>query len=315
MDTRIAFGLGILIIATSCVGAAPPDTARVTIPVPPPASETPSAVPPGPSEALLAHAGAPTLRDAVSVKPAPAFLDTAASAGDAARALDCLTQAVYYEARSESLEGQQAVAQVVLNRVRNPAFPNSVCGTVYEGSSRSTGCQFTFTCDGSLAARREPAAWEEARKVAAAALAGFVYAPVGSATFYHTRAVHPGWASRVTNVGSVGAHIFYRLPGVWGGSLAFRQDYGGVEPGVRPGVRFAEKATEAVIEAIEAGVRVHRGSGVAAGDDAKKQAAATAAAPVDRSFGVSIHRGPEAAAPVQHGVTIHSGTPSAMTEA
>src|SRR3546814_14176438 len=75
--------------------------------------------------------------------------------------------------------GQQAVAQVVLNRVRNPAFPNSVCGTVYEGSSRSTGCQFTFTCDGSLTARREPAAWERARQVAQMALAGFVYAPVG----------------------------------------------------------------------------------------------------------------------------------------
>ncbi|HVI97998.1 MAG TPA: cell wall hydrolase [Sphingomonas sp.] len=312
MDTRIAFGLATLIAATSCVATAPREQARVTIPVPPPARATPKvtlAVPPGPSDALLAHAGAPTLAEAVAVTPAPAFLDTA-SGDDARRALDCLTQAVYYEARSESLEGQQAVAQVVLNRVRNPAFPNSVCGTVYEGSSRSTGCQFTFTCDGSLAARREPAAWEQARQVAQAALAGFVYAPVGSATFYHTTAVHPGWAARVTGVGTIGAHTFYRLPGVWGGSLAFRQAYGGVEPGVKPGVSFAEKATAAVIEAIEAGVTVHRGSGIAAGaaTDTPKEAAGTAPLinAVERQGGVTVHRG-LSTAPVQHGVTIHSG--------
>src|SRR3546814_2747336 len=113
--------------------------------------------------------------------------------------------------------------------VRNPAFPNSVCGTVYEGSSRSTGCQFTFTCDRSLTARREPAAWERARQVAQMALAGFVYAPVGSATSYPTAAVHPGWAARVTSVGTNGAHIFYRLPGVWAGARANRTPYGWVE--------------------------------------------------------------------------------------
>ncbi|RIA44250.1 cell wall hydrolase [Hephaestia caeni] len=308
MDTRIAFGLVTLIAATSCVATAPREQARVTMPVPPPArtaSKVVLAVPPGPSEALLAHAGAPTLAEAMAVTAAPAFLDTA-QGDDAARALDCLTQAVYYEARSEPIEGQQAVAQVVLNRVRNPAFPNSVCGTVYEGSSRSTGCQFTFTCDGSLTARREPAAWERARQVAQAALAGFVYAPVGSATFYHTDAVHPGWATRVTSVGTIGAHIFYRLPGVWGGALAYRQRYGGVEPGVTAGTRFAEKATEALIEAIE-GVRIHRG-GVAAATDADSAETASAARPVEHRSGVAIHRGPAAAA-VQHGVTIHAGTP------
>ena len=72
-----------------------------------------------------------------------------------ARALECLTSAVYYEAGNESADGQQAVAQVVLNRVRHPAFPSSVCGVVYQGSTRATGCQFTFTCDGSLARRAE----------------------------------------------------------------------------------------------------------------------------------------------------------------
>src|SRR3546814_11459881 len=108
----------------------------------------------------------------------PAFLDIA-QGDDAARALDCLAQAVYYEARSETIEGQQAVAQVVLNRVRNPAFPNSVCGTVYEGSPRSTGCQFTFTCAGSLTARREPAAREGARQVEQMGPGGTVHAPGG----------------------------------------------------------------------------------------------------------------------------------------
>src|SRR3546814_18605655 len=90
------------------------------------------------------------------------------------------------------------------------------------------------------------------------ALAGFVYAPVGSATFYHTDAVHPGWAARVPRVGTIVAHIFYRLPGVWGGAPAYRQRYGGVEPGVAPGPRFAETATEALREA-DGGGRNHRG--------------------------------------------------------
>jgi hypothetical protein len=86
---------------------------------------------------------------------------------DIAASLQCLTAAVYYEARSEGQEGQRAVAQVVLNRVRHPAFPKSVCGVVYQGSQRRTGCQFSFTCDGSLRARREAGAWARARQVAA----------------------------------------------------------------------------------------------------------------------------------------------------
>ncbi|MFN5901342.1 MAG: cell wall hydrolase, partial [Novosphingobium sp.] len=70
---------------------------------------------------------------------------------DRSRALQCLAAAVYYEARSESDVGQRAVAQVVLNRVAHPSYPNTVCGVVYQGSERTTGCQFSFTCDGSLA--------------------------------------------------------------------------------------------------------------------------------------------------------------------
>ena len=88
------------------------------------------------------------------------------------RSLECLTQAIYYEARSQSDDGQRAVAQVVLNRVRHPAFPNSVCGVVYQGSQRSTGCQFTFTCDGSMNGGVRPDAWERARRIAESALRG-----------------------------------------------------------------------------------------------------------------------------------------------
>ncbi|MFX4781967.1 cell wall hydrolase, partial [Acinetobacter baumannii] len=88
--------------------------------------------------------------------------------------------------------GQQAVAQVILNRVRHPAFPATVCGVVYQGSEHA-GCQFSFACDGSMARRPEPGLWRRAMAVAASALAGQVYAPVGLATHYHTYAVTPAW--------------------------------------------------------------------------------------------------------------------------
>ena len=130
------------------------------------------------------------------------------------RSAECLTQAIYYEARSQSEEGQRAVAQVVLNRVRHPAFPNTVCGVVYQGSIRpGGGCQFTFTCDGAMNAAIEPYAWDRARRIAEAALRGSVYRPVGLATNYHTTAIHPYWAPSLVPQAIVGAHIFYRRPG------------------------------------------------------------------------------------------------------
>ena len=146
-----------------------------------------------------------------TLAPAPPFSGQAASADDAARAADCLTAAVYYEARSEPVEGQRAVAQVVLNRVRDRAFPRSVCGVVYQRSSR--GCQFSFVCDGSMERQREPNAWDRAAAVARGALAGLVYDPVGSATFYHTTAILPWWAPSLSRIGTVGTHIFYRWRG------------------------------------------------------------------------------------------------------
>jgi hypothetical protein len=142
-------------------------------------------------------------------------------------ALDCLTAAVYYEAAGEGEQGQRAVAQVVLNRVRHPAFPASVCDVVYQGSERQTGCQFTFTCDGSLARAPSRAGWDRARKIATAALAGSVEGSVGMATHYHANFVVPYWAPRLDKIAAVGAHIFYRWPGLWGRRQAFTQRYAG----------------------------------------------------------------------------------------
>ncbi|WP_205481749.1 cell wall hydrolase [Sphingomonas arenae] len=146
------------------------------------------------------------------------------------RAVDCLTQAIYYEAASEGVEGGRAVAQVVLNRVRHPAYPNTVCGVVYQGSTRSTGCQFTFTCDGSLL--RPPSAylWARSHALAVEALAGRVYAPVGYATHYHADYVVPYWADSLEKMTQIGRHIFYRLRGSLGSARAYNQRHPGVEP-------------------------------------------------------------------------------------
>jgi hypothetical protein len=155
------------------------------------------------------------------------------------RSLQCLSEAVYYEARSESEEGQRAVAQVVLNRVRHPAYPSSVCGVVYQGSERVTGCQFSFTCDGSMGRGIEPYAWERARRIAEAALRGNVYRPVGLATNYHTTAISPYWAPSLVQQAVIGAHIFYRRPGYGGLAEAFDQAPSGEEPEAAPPVRYA----------------------------------------------------------------------------
>jgi spore germination cell wall hydrolase CwlJ-like protein len=148
---------------------------------------------------------------------------------DATRAVDCLTAAVYYEAASEPLEGQQAVAQVILNRMRHPAFPKSVCGVVFQGSNRTTGCQFTFTCDGSLFRKPSLSGWARARQVAAAALNGYVMPSIGNATHYHADYVAPYWSTSLIKVAKVGAHIFYRWTGGWGQPRAFDAAYAGGE--------------------------------------------------------------------------------------
>jgi hypothetical protein len=161
------------------------------------------------------------------------------------RALECLTQAVYYEAATEGQDGQRAVAQIVLNRMRHPAYPSTVCGVVYQGSERPIGCQFTFTCDGSLARMPVQSLWKQAQKIAEQALSGKVFAPVGHATHYHADYVLPFWADSLDKSVQIGRHIFYRLKDGLGASGAFRQRYGGVEPAPPPPTTV-EVALEAV---------------------------------------------------------------------
>ena len=143
---------------------------------------------------------------------------------DQRRALLCLTQAVYYEAGFEPLEGRRAVAQVVLNRMRHPAFPKSICGVVYQGAGTGT-CQFTFVCDGALYRRPAADAWRQAEQVARAALSGYVETAVGEATHYHADYVAPRWAPLLAKVAEIGQHIFYRWPGGWGQPAAFTGHY------------------------------------------------------------------------------------------
>ncbi len=213
-----------------------------------------------------------------SAGPAARSFRGGGSGLDLARALQCLATAVYYEAASESIGGQKAVAQVVLNRVAHPTYPGSVCGVVYQGSERRTGCQFSFTCDGSL--RRTPSArgWATAMKVAREALAGDVYAPVGLATHYHTIWINPYWAPSLDFVGVIGAHRFYRWRGAAGLPAAFRTAYVGGEPLPWPKPRSAA-SDGAIADPLDPDVLAR------AYDEARMQseAAASGAAPANPS--------------------------------
>jgi hypothetical protein len=124
----------------------------------------------------------------------------------------CLSQAIYYEARGETQRGQIAVAEVIMNRARSGYYPASVCGVVYQGSHRSTGCQFTFTCDGSLNHRPRGRAWDRAQRVATAVLMGYTRPITQGATHYHTHAVNPVWNSGLVETTSIESHVFYRFP-------------------------------------------------------------------------------------------------------
>jgi spore germination cell wall hydrolase CwlJ-like protein len=170
--------------------------------------------------AQVPFADAPTRR-------APPFL-FGGSLEDRARATDCLAAAAYYEAGTDAV-GQRAVIQVVLNRVRNPAYPHSVCGVVFQGAERSTGCQFTFTCDGSMARRRPtPPAWQRAQLAASAALDGYAEGAVGHATHYHTDWVHPYWSRSLDKVAVVSTHLFFQYGAHRPGNFSAR--YAGTEP-------------------------------------------------------------------------------------
>ena len=185
--------------------------------------------------AFTERGSAPSLdnRHVVAIEHGPAassLIIRGFTALDSGRALQCMTNAIYYEAGNEPEEGQRAVAQVVLNRVASGRWPASICAAIYQGSERSDRrCQFTFSCDGSMARIPAAGAWSRARRVAADALDGAVFGPAGLATFYHSLAVHPPWADRMRPVAVIGAHIFYRLAGDAGSPGAYRSHYRGRE--------------------------------------------------------------------------------------
>ena len=193
-------GLSLVLVASYLAGgAAKTALARshaVRLAIAEPAARLPLTPTPA---ALRAPAGAP--EPAVDVH-------VARVTGD----LNCLTDAVYYEARGESDRGQAAVAQVVLNRVRRAGFPKSVCGVVFQGVAQHE-CQFSFACDGAMDQGREPAAWRRARVVAQHALDGAVVQEVGDATNFHVARLGQIWGSGLVKVAQVGAHVFYRLTG------------------------------------------------------------------------------------------------------
>ncbi len=203
-------------------GNANPSTSRArpapvarAIPVPIPEPMAVAAL--TPDQARASNAKVPVVSGAV--EPARPFAYVGLPA-DREAAQTCLAVAAYYEAGDDAV-GEQAVAQVVLNRVRHPAFPKTVCGVVFAGAGRQTGCQFTFTCDGSLGRAPPAAAWTRAREIADAALSGFVARSVGLATYYHADWVVPYWRDTLDKVATVHSQIFYRWRGGWGRSGAF----------------------------------------------------------------------------------------------
>ena len=180
-----------------------------------------------PEEAVKINQSIPeSLERVIPAKPFRIPTDAAAEVSRGS-AVNCLASAIYYEAATESEQGQRAVAQVVLNRVRHPAYPKSICGVVFQGSERTTGCQFSFTCDGSMARVPIPAIWNRAKRYATEAISGKVEPSVGNATHYHTIWIVPYWAKSLVKLRTLGAHVFYRWSGYWGQPSAFNGRYVG----------------------------------------------------------------------------------------
>ena len=248
---------------------------------------------------------------ALATAPGAAAAPFAGGLDRSGRGLECLTAAIYYEARSEPPDGQRAVAQVVLNRVRHRAFPGSICGVVFQGSQRRTGCQFSFTCDGAMRRPREPGAWARAREVAEAALAGHVHAPVGLATHFHTTAIRPWWAASMRHAVTVGSHIFYRWPGRWGDPVAFDRSYAGAEGGI---AAPPDPAASAPRSEVVMGVTVHRGAPAVAAPVSGPRMPVARLARDDGAHGVTVHRGGAAAIETAEApITVPRGEAAAET--
>lgn len=147
-------------------------------------------------------------------------------AEDMAAQTHCLAQAVYYEARSERTEGQLAVAEVIVNRVKDHRYPNTICDVVFQGATRTTGCQFTFTCDGAMKKTPGDRRWKKAQMIASHVVMGLNESRTGGATHYHATYVNPVWNSGLIRTEKIGLHIFYRFPrgGEWQLASARQRD-------------------------------------------------------------------------------------------
>lgn len=193
---------------THVTGSATPVVSYAVVTAPTPGS------PPGASIKLASLGGQPGATSTIG-KSAPA--DREIYTGlippeKMASEQRCLSEAVYFEARSESEAGRAAVAQVVLNRVKSGLYPNSVCGVVYQNSHRHLACQFTFTCEGKSLRITEPGPWREAVRIAREVYEGQTYlSEVGASTHYHADYVRPRWARKLKKMDTIGQHIFYKL--------------------------------------------------------------------------------------------------------
>ncbi|SHE97839.1 Cell Wall Hydrolase [Ruegeria intermedia] len=145
----------------------------------------------------------------VEVKYSKAWLDQLPEA-TGGEDLKCLAEALYFEARGESVRGQFAVAEVIMNRVESSRFPDTVCGVIRQGTGKKYQCQFTYTCDGHKEVIREKKAYERVSKVARLVLDGAGKPLTSGATHYHTTAVRPSWARVYKETARIGVHIFYR---------------------------------------------------------------------------------------------------------
>ena len=190
----------IIVVAPADTPPPAPDTANAdaaaTAPAPPTANET------------VAKKGEVTGEGQHPQTPAER-LNLSAKAR--VKAEKCLTSAIYFEARGETVRGQIAVAQVVMNRVFSGYYPHDVCGVVYQDSNRHLACQFTFACDGIPDVVNEPDAWKRATEIARETLDGKLWLPeVGKATHYHAYWVHPWWVREMRKLDRIGVHTFYR---------------------------------------------------------------------------------------------------------
>ncbi len=201
--------------------------------------------------------------DSVSTNP-PAAPFTLKAGPQRTQAVDCLTTAIYYEAALEPREGQEAVAQVVLNRMRHAGYPKSVCGVVFQGSDRP-GCQFSFACDGSMARAPAAWAWRNAKDVAEHALNGYVMKSVGTATHYHTAWIMAAWTPTLLKVGRIGAHLFFRPTGPEGQPAAFKLAYAGDEGRFSKVSLIGKAAVPALLLASAPGSSVAPASAVVGG--------------------------------------------------